>query len=84
MCDNRTVKLTGDEAGVVALKALHAKDDGATVKFLIQEARTNTDLKAEFRAEDGTLYDLRLDQKSGDFVIDRAVDQRASKLPEPI
>jgi hypothetical protein len=77
------VKLTGDEEGVAALKAMHKKDDGAAVKFLIQEARTNTDLKAEFRAEEGTLYELRLDPKSGDFVISRADNQRPSKLPGP-
>ena len=81
MCDKGVVKLTGDEAGVAALKAMHAKDDGASVKFLVQEARTNTDLKAEFRAEDGTLYDLRLDPKSGDLVIERAENQRPSRLP---
>jgi hypothetical protein len=77
------VKLTGDEEGVAALKAMHAKDGGAYVKFLVQEARTNTDLKAEFRAEDGTLYVLKLDLKSGDLVIDLADDQRPSKLPGP-
>jgi hypothetical protein len=83
MCDNRHVKLTGDEAGVAALKAMHAKDDGASVKFLVQEARTNTDLKAEFRAEDGTLYDLIVDPKSGDLVVEKAKNQRPSKLPGP-
>ena len=77
------MKLTGDEAGVAALKAMHAKDGGASVKFLVQEARTNTDMKAEFRAEDGTLYDLVLDPKSGDLVVSKADNQRPSKLPGP-
>lgn len=84
MCDNRAVKLTGDEAGVAALKAMHAKDNGASVKFLVQEARTNTDLKAEFRAPDGTLYDLIVDPKSGDLIVEKAKNQRPSKLPGPV
>jgi hypothetical protein len=84
MCDKHAVKLTGDEAGVAALKSMHAKDGGASTKFIVEEARTNTDHKAEFRAEDGTLYELVLDMRSGDLVISRAENQRASKLPGPI
>jgi hypothetical protein len=76
------VKLTGDDEGIRALKAMHEKD-GNYLKFLVGEARTNTDHKAEFRAEDGTLYELRLDIRTGDLVVERAADQRPSRLPGP-
>lgn len=63
------MKLEGDEAGVAALKALHAKDK-SSVKFLVQEAKSNTDLKTTFRAEDGTVWVLRVDVQSGNLVVE--------------
>jgi len=74
------VKLTGDEEGVAELKKLHAADAGS-VKFLIEEARTNTDLRAEFRGDSGTLYTICLDPRTGDLVITKSASQRKSKLP---
>ena len=76
------MKLTGHEQGVAELKTLHAENN-TYLKFLIDEARTNTDLMAEFRGKDGTLYILRLDLKSGDMVVELAENQRPSKLPGP-
>ena len=63
------MKLTGDETGVAALKALAAKDKNQ-IKFLIQEAGTNTDRRTTFRAEDGTVWVLRIDAVSGDLVVE--------------
>ncbi len=63
------VKLSGDPVGVAALKAL-ADKDREYLKFLINEARSNTDLKTTFKSEAGTPYVLRLDVQTGDFVVE--------------
>lgn len=65
-----SVKLEGDEQGIAALKAMHAADKDY-LKFLVGEARTNTDLKAPFKAPDGTTFMLRVDPKSGNLVVER-------------
>ena len=62
------MKVVGDETGVAALKALAAKDKN-TIKFLLQDASTNTDRRTTFRAEDGTVWVLRIDV-SGDLVVE--------------
>jgi hypothetical protein len=62
------MKIDGDEAGVAALKALAAKDK-SQVKFLLQEAQTNTDRRTTFRAPDGAVYVLRIDV-GGDIVVE--------------
>ena len=62
--------VTGFEPGVEALKAL-AEKDREYLKFLIREARSNTDLKTRFKGPDGqSTYVLKLDPKSGDLVIE--------------
>jgi hypothetical protein len=61
--------ITGVEQGVSALKAL-AEKDREYLKFLIREARSNTDLRTTFKAPDGASFVLRLDVKSGDLVIE--------------
>ena len=43
----RAVEFHGDTAGIAALKALYAKDKGY-LKFLLGEARSNTDFIARF------------------------------------
>ncbi len=63
------MKVEGDEAGVAALKALAARDKDA-IKFLIQDARTNTDRRTTFKAADGATWVLRLDMASGDLVVE--------------
>lgn len=65
------MKLDGDQDGIAVLKAMHAKDP-TYLKFLVGEARTNTDHRAPFKAEDGTAFVLRVDPKSGDLVVERA------------
>ena len=64
------MKLDGDEEGIAILKAMHEKDPDY-LKMLVGEARTNTDLKAPFKGEDGTKFMLRLDPKSGNLVVER-------------
>lgn len=64
------MKLEGDEAGIAALKAMHEKNKDY-LKFLVGEARTNTDLKAPFKAEDGTAYMLRVDPKTGNLIVEK-------------
>ncbi len=65
------MKLEGDEEGIAALKALHAKDSGA-LKFLITDAKTTTDLKTTFKGEDGRAFVLRVDPRTGNLVIEPA------------
>jgi len=64
------VKLEGDQEGIAVLKAMHAKDK-TYLKFLVGEAKTNTDLKATFKAEDGTPYVLRVDVRTGNLVVEK-------------
>ena len=63
------MRLEGDPDGIAALEALHAKDK-SYLKFLVGEAKTNTDLKTTFKAEDGRTFVLRLDPKSGNLVVE--------------
>ena len=65
------MKLVGDEAGIAVLKAMHAKDKGY-LKFVVGEARTNTDLKTTFKSEDGRVFVLKVDVASGDLVVEPA------------
>ena len=66
---SETMRLTGLEQGVAALKSLGEKDK-EYLKFLIKEAQSNTDLRTTFKGPDGTAFVLRLDVKSGDLVIE--------------
>jgi hypothetical protein len=63
------VHISGVEQGVAALKAL-AEKDREYLKFLIREAKSNTDLKTTFKSSQGEIFVLRLDVKSGDLVIE--------------
>ena len=65
------MKLEGDQDGIAALKALHARDKDY-LKFLVGEARTNTDLKTTFKADDGRTFVLRVDPASGDLKVEPA------------
>jgi hypothetical protein len=67
------VHVTGFEAGVEALKAL-AEKDREYLKFLIKEARSNTDLQTRFKGPDSnTTYVLKLDPKTGDLIIEATI-----------
>ena len=61
--------IAGVEQGVAALKALGEKDR-EYLKFLIREAKSNTDLQTTFKSAQGETFVLRLDLKSGDLVIE--------------
>lgn len=63
------MKLEGDEDGIAILKAMHAKDKDY-LKMLVGEARTNTDLKATFKSDDGRRFVLRVDTKSGNLLVE--------------
>lgn len=64
------MNLEGDEEGIAVLKGLHAKDK-SYLKFLVGEAKTNTDLKTTFKADDGRAFVLRVDVKSGNLVVEK-------------
>lgn len=63
------MKLEGDPEGIAALKALREKDKNY-LKFLVGEARTNTDLRTTFKTEDGRTFVLRVDVASGNLVVE--------------
>lgn len=65
----RRVKLEGDEEGIATLKAMHAKDK-TYLKFLVGEAKTNTDHRATFKSDDGRPFVLRVDVKTGNLVVE--------------
>jgi hypothetical protein len=62
------VELTGDQEGISALKALHAQDK-SYLKFLIGEARSNTDSIAFFTAADGKKWQLFFDPRNGNIEV---------------
>lgn len=68
----RGMQLTGDEAGIAALKDLAGRDKGY-IKFLIGEAKSNTDLSARFKAPNGTSYNLRIEPNSGDLIVEAVI-----------
>lgn len=63
------VKLEGDQEGIDVLHAMHEKDK-TYLKFLVGEAKSNTDLKTTFKADDGRRFVLRVDLKSGNLVVE--------------
>ncbi|MCB9559674.1 MAG: hypothetical protein H6708_04640 [Kofleriaceae bacterium] len=62
------MRLVGDTSGVAALKDLVA-DHRDYLKFLISEARTNSDHLASFRDKGGARWQLVLHADSGDIEI---------------
>lgn len=63
------MELTGDPAGIAALKALAAADK-SYLKFLINEARSNTDLCTRFTDASGAHWVLRIDPATGNLVVE--------------
>jgi hypothetical protein len=62
------VEFAGDPDGIAALKALYARDK-SYVKFLIGEARSNTDSTARFTAEDGRKWAVVFEPRSGNLTV---------------
>jgi hypothetical protein len=65
------VEFVGDPDGIAAFKALYARDK-AYVKFLLGEARSNTDYTARFTAEDGRKWAVVFDPRSGQLSLKAA------------
>jgi len=64
-------RLIGDQAGIDALRSL-SKTNREFLKYLITEARSNSDHTAAFQAEDGTKYKLKLDLATGQMEVSPA------------
>jgi hypothetical protein len=64
------VELIGDQEGIAALKAIHTKNRDY-LKFLLGEIRSNTDLRAAFKAEDGSQWHITLDPKSNELKVEK-------------
>ncbi len=62
------MKLEGDEDGIAALKAMHQESPSA-LKFLVGEAKSNTDMRTTFRAPGGRLFELKVDVRTGNLVV---------------
>ncbi|MBI4951298.1 MAG: hypothetical protein HY908_04640 [Myxococcales bacterium] len=63
------MRLSGDPEGIAQLKALHG-EDREYLKFLVGEAKSNTDLTAPFVGKNGARYLLKVDPRSGDLVVE--------------
>jgi hypothetical protein len=68
------MRLVGDPEGITQLKAMHAHNKEA-IKFLVGEAKSNTDLTALFVGGDGVRYWLKVDIKTGDLHVERKEPQ---------
>jgi hypothetical protein len=75
------MKLNGDPQGIAALKALHERDPNS-VKFLVQDATTTTDMATTFRDEDGIKWRLAVDPKTRELIIER-YEGPPSSFPRP-
>jgi hypothetical protein len=65
------MKLVGDPDGIAALKALNSEHHDY-LKFLINEAQSNTPHVAGFRGADGTKWELVLHLDTADLEIRKA------------
>ncbi|MDF1565421.1 MAG: hypothetical protein P1V51_20455 [Deltaproteobacteria bacterium] len=63
------MELLGDPTGIAALKAL-AQADKSYLKFLINEARSNTDLCTRFTDPQGVHWVLRIDPATGNLLVE--------------
>jgi hypothetical protein len=64
------MNLTGDEAGLAALKAMQ-EGNREYLKFLIQEAKTVFEHHVDFKSADGAQFRLVFDMKTGAFRVDK-------------
>lgn len=58
----------GDPDGIAALKALFARDK-PYVKFLLNEAKSNTDFTARFTGEDGKKWAVVFDPRTSGLTL---------------
>lgn len=64
-------RLTGDPDGIAALKQM-ASSHREFLKYLITEARTNSDHSATFQSDGGTKWVLKLDMATGKLEVSAA------------
>lgn len=65
------MKLSGDPEGIEELKRMQ-QERKDYLKYLITEAKTNTDFSTTFKSADGTKkYKLSYDRKSGELTVSR-------------
>jgi hypothetical protein len=69
-CYGRSVNLTGDPAGLAALKAMQ-EGNREYLKFLIQEAKTVFEHHVDFKDGAGAWFRLVYDVKTGAFRVDK-------------
>jgi hypothetical protein len=62
------VEFTGDPEGIAAFKALYARDK-PYVKFLLGEARSNTDFTARFTDEAGRKWAVVFEPRTGNVLL---------------
>lgn len=62
------MQLAGDETAIAQLKEL-AKDNKEYLKYLVNEARSNTDHATSYRGKDGVKYSLKLDLASQTITV---------------
>ncbi|UCD85942.1 MAG: hypothetical protein JSU92_07050 [Deltaproteobacteria bacterium] len=68
------MKLTGDSEGIAELKFIK-ENKLFYLKFLLNEAKTNTNRSAEFKGRDGkTKYRMTFNDLSGELKIDKIPD----------
>ncbi|MBN1574117.1 MAG: hypothetical protein JW984_13050 [Deltaproteobacteria bacterium] len=67
------MKLNGDPEGIEELKFFHDSDEKKDyLKMILNEAKTNTDNKTEFKDRNNDKkYILTFDPSSGDFVVEK-------------
>lgn len=68
--DSRGMNLTGDPAGLAALKSFQ-EGNREYLKFLIQEARTVFEHQVDFKSPDGAQFRLHFDVKTGEFRVEK-------------
>nr|BAL58234.1 hypothetical protein HGMM_F55D02C34 [uncultured prokaryote] len=64
------MKIEGDPKGIEVLKKLKEKNV-QFLKFLLHEAKTNTDLKAKFSGSEGDKYIIKYVPSQDVFIVEK-------------
>ncbi len=67
------MQIQGDETGIAQLKEL-AKENKEYLKYLINEARSNTDHLTSYRGGNGVKYAVKIDVKTQTITVRPAQD----------
>ena len=68
------MKLVGDPDGIAALKQLNETRQ-ESVRFFINEAKTNTDYTATFRGADEVKYKIVYDPSTDELRLEKALEE---------